>query len=97
LCIKNLNGSLGFIFPENYYLNHSEQTIKTSTETMKTIFIASALALVLLSSCGQTEKPKEMYCGIGMSAFEVIDAKTMAANFKYTEADKPCSLPLLPK
>lgn len=55
---------------------------------MKTIFIASALALVLLSSCGQTEKPKEMYCGIGMSAFEVIDAKTMAANFKYTEADK---------
>jgi hypothetical protein len=55
---------------------------------MKTTILTSALAVLLLTSCGQNEKPKDMYCGIGMSAFEVIDAKTMAANFKYADADK---------
>lgn len=55
---------------------------------MKMKIIASAYAVLLLASCGQKEKPKEMYCGIGMSAFEVIDAKTMASNFKYTDADR---------
>lgn len=55
---------------------------------MKKTITTSALALLLLASCGQTEKPKELYCGIGMSAFEVIDAKTLAANFKYSEEDK---------
>jgi hypothetical protein len=55
---------------------------------MKKTTVTAALSLLLLASCGQNEKPKEMYCGIGMSAFEVIDAKTMAANFKYTDADK---------
>jgi hypothetical protein len=53
---------------------------------MKNIFQKSIIAFsaaLLLTACGQNEKPKEMYCGLGMSAFEVIDAKTMAANFKY--------------
>lgn len=58
---------------------------------MKNIFQKSIIAFsaaLLLTACGQNEKPKEMYCGLGMSAFEVIDAKTMAANFKYTNHDK---------
>jgi hypothetical protein len=53
---------------------------------IKSLYIFSAA--LLLSACGQNEKPKEMYCGLGMSAFEVIDAKSMAANFKYTDSDK---------
>ena len=53
---------------------------------IKSLYIFSAA--LLLTACGQNEKPKELYCGIGMSAFEVMDAKSAAANFKYTEADK---------
>jgi hypothetical protein len=52
----------------------------------KSLFVFSTA--LLLTACGQNEKPKEMYCGLGMSAFEVMDAKSMAANFKYTEKDK---------
>lgn len=55
---------------------------------MKKTFITSALVLLLLSSCGQNEKPKELYCGISMGAFEVLDAKKAADNFSYTDSDK---------
>ncbi|MFP9099740.1 hypothetical protein ACLI09_11855 [Flavobacterium sp. RHBU_24] len=57
---------------------------------MKTIFksaIITFFAAILLTSCGQ-EKPKELYCGISMGAFEVLDAKKAAENFSYTDADK---------
>ncbi|WP_116789120.1 hypothetical protein [Flavobacterium psychrotrophum] len=53
---------------------------------MKNIFQKSFIAFsaaLLLTACGQNEKPREMYCGLGMSAFEVIDAKTLAAKFTY--------------
>lgn len=57
---------------------------------MKAIFKSAVIAFsaaLLLTACGQ-EKPKELYCGISMGAFEVLDAKKAAENFSYTDADK---------
>lgn len=47
------------------------------------------LAVFILFSCGQQQERKELYCGIEMSGFEVIDFKTMAnKGYAYTEEDK---------
>lgn len=47
------------------------------------------LAACILISCGQQQERKELYCGIEMSGFEVMDFKTMAnRRYNYTDEDK---------
>lgn len=56
------------------------------TKIYKTLFLFSAM--LMLTSCNQQPKKEEVYCGLAMSGFEVIDAKSMAAKFTYSPEDK---------
>ena len=56
--------------------------------TIKAILVF--LVCITLSNCGQKkEAPKEKYCGIEISGFEVMDLKTIGnKGYTYTNEDK---------
>lgn len=58
---------------------------------MKRIFaiIIAVMVCSTLLKCGETQKPKEKYCGIEISGFEVMDLKTIGnQGYTYTDEDK---------
>lgn len=59
---------------------------------MKKIIFKSALIIFMgmtVIGCGKKQEVVEKYCGVEMSGFEVIDAKTAGnAGYNYTEDDK---------
>jgi hypothetical protein len=57
---------------------------------MKTIKTALLLLIAFtITNCGQKQEPKEKYCGIEISGFEVIDLKAIGdKGFNYTEEDR---------
>lgn len=59
---------------------------------MKNVIIKSVLIIftgMTIIGCGQKQEIKEKYCGVEMSGFEVMDAKTAGnKGYDYTENDK---------
>lgn len=58
---------------------------------MKTLYKTIAIVLIgfTLTSCGEEQKPREKYCGIEMSGFEVMDLKSLRnKGYEHTTEDK---------
>lgn len=69
-----------------------EYTCSKNLKSMKKFIIKSALIIftgMTIIGCGQKQEVKEKYCGVEMSGFEVMDAKTAGnKGYDYTEDDK---------